>query len=283
MKKILLCISCIACLILCACSSEVVFNGCEIKVEPCAWSYEHGKEKMNAIAGEIGEESEAWNELYFPYIIFSQNQDEPQYMLFTNSRAAVIYNYSQSSGKIIDVTDFYPQEFNTTEDKMMFYKFNPQFDISKDGRYTLMSSSLARQPIYVFDNEKGTAKKITLSQPKRAFFIENSLYICFAEKGTYIADAKEYTTSVLYDPQSGKIEKTEYTEQNEPEPPVLDEYTNIGGISLHIDSFIWDGTISKDVITESNNTDPYKVTLYLYNSSDKTYCSEVINICDLVQ
>lgn len=293
MKKISISIAFMLCLLLCACSSKTVVNGCEINIEPCAWSYENGKETMNNIAGEIGEESEAWNK-YYPYVVFPRSQDnEKQYMIFSNGRAVVIYNYAQSSGKIINVKDFYPDQFKTVSDEIMLYKHGLRFYISKNERYTIMSSSIEGLPIYVFDNEKGIAKKITVSKPKIVFPIEDSLYICFADIDRYLGEAveypdsiiaKDYTTSVLYDLQSGKIEQTQFTEQkNEPEPPDLNEYTNIGDISSHIGSFTWDGTKSDYVVTDLTNTDPYKVQLYLYNSTDKTYCTEVINVFDLVQ
>lgn len=269
-------------LLLCACSSISVVNGFEIKVEPCEWSYENGKETINAIAGEIGKESDAWNELYFTDIVIKQNQGkEPKYMIFNNNRVAVIYNWSQSSGKIINVKDFYPDQFKILSDEITFSKNGLNFDISKNERYTMMSSPVAGTPIYVFDNEKGVAKNIIVAPSKRAFFIDDLLYIELVVKNSHTG-LKDYTV-VLYDPQSGKIVQEQYTERNEPEPPDLNEYTNIGDISSNIDSFTWDGTISKDVITELNNANPYKVQLYLYNTTDKTYCTEIINVFDLLQ
>ena len=291
MKKTSIIFAFILCLLLCACSSKTLVNGCEITVEPCEWPYQNGKGILDSIAVEIGEESEAWNK-YNPHIVFPRNNDN-QNIIFTNGRLAVVYSCVRSSGKIINVKDFYPDQFKTQSDEISLYKHGLRFDFSKNERYTMMSSSIDGLPIYVFDNEKGTAKKITLSKPKLAFFIEDSLYICFADIDRYLGEAmeypdsvvaKEYTTSVLYDPQSGKIERTQFANRKTgSEPPDLNGYANIGDISSHIDTFIWDGALSKDVVTELNNTDPYKVRLFLYNTTDKTYCTEVINVFDLVQ
>jgi hypothetical protein len=316
MKKLLI-ITCIVCLLFCACSANhesivpaVIFElpsasvsshtpetsiaaVDNIKVEPCEWKYENGEEIMNTIKGEIGEESDTWN-LYDSYIDFPRNQfNENHYMIFSNVRFAVLYNWEKSSGRIINVKDFYTDQFKSISDEIILYKNGLNFEISKNERYTIMSSPIAGLPIYVFDNEKGTAKKIALSKPKITFLIDDSLYICFADIDRYLGEAEEYpdsvvaknyTTSVLYDLKSGSIEQTQFTKrENDQEPPDLNEYKNVGDITSHIDSFKWDGTVTKDLITKLNNCDPYKVQLYLYNSNDKTYCTQVINVFDLVQ
>lgn len=268
---------------LCACSSKIVMDGYEIKVESCEWRYQNGEETMDEIADEIGEESDAWNDLYFPSIYFKRDHDnKPQYMVFKNNRLAVVYDWKQSSGKIIDVMDFFPKEFNSIEEKTIFYKFSPRFDISQNGRFTLLYISDAGMPIYVFDNEKGTAKKITAASLKRVYFIGNLMYIELVDKSNHF-NVEKYTTTVLYDPQSGKIEKTQYAKQSWPEPPDLDTYTNMGDISSLLGTFQWDGTLCKDDITERNNANPYRVQLFLYSTTDKTYITEVFDVRDLVQ
>ncbi len=80
----------------------------------------------------------------------------------------------------------------------------------------------------------------------------------------------EYTTSFLYDPVSGKIEKTAFTEPENREPPDLSAYTDLGSLSSQINSSKWDGSFCKDVI-RNNNT------------ADKTYCSKKINMMDLLR
>lgn len=157
--------------------SQTVFDGIDIQVETAEWTY--GSEEIkNAIVNDIGDESEAWNELYYPYIIYRQT-DDAKVILFNNSRMAVIKDYAKSSGKIIDMKACYPDQFSSLEDEMMLSK-SVYFDVSQNGRFTLMGCSIDGQPIYIFDNEINKATKFTLSQPKRAFFIDNSLYLCVA-------------------------------------------------------------------------------------------------------
>ena len=268
----------ITCSLFCACSSQTVIDGIDIKVESAEWTYD-GEDIMDSIANDIGDESETWNELYYPYII-SRQTDESKLLLFNNSRMAVIKDYAKSSGKIIDTKAFYPDQFGSLEDEMKLSK-SVYFDISQNGRFALMCCSIDGQPLYIFDNENSTATKITLSEPKRAFFIENSLYVCVATSSAGLVS--EYTTSFLYDPDSGKVEKTVFTEQEGSEIPDLSGYTDLGSISSQSDTSKWYGYVSERVITESNNIDPYNVRLYLYNSKDKTYCSDIIYLMDLIR
>ncbi len=276
MKKILLMMILITCSLFCACSS--VINGIDIRVEPAEWTYD-GEDIMDSIVNDIGDESETWNELYYPYIIFRQT-DESKVLLFNNSRIAVIKDYAKSSGKIIDTKAYYPDQFGSLEDEMMLGK-SVYFDVSQNGRFTLMGCSIDGQPIYIFDNENNKATKITLSGQKRAFFIDNSLYVCVATSS--VGFSGEYTTSFLYDPDSGKVEKTTFTEPEESDIPDLSGYTDLGSISSQSDISKWYGYVSERVITESNNVDPYNVRLYLYNSEDKTYCSDIISLMELIR
>lgn len=236
----------ITCSLFCACSSQTAIDGIDIKVESAEWTYD-GEDIMDSIAYDIGDESETWNELYYPYIIFRQT-DESKVLLFNNSRIAVIKDKAKSSSIIIDTKAYYPDQFGSLEDEMMLSK-SVYFDVSQHGRFTLMGSSIDVKPLFIFDNENNTATKITLSKPKRAFFLRNSLYVCIATSSAGFVG--EYTTSFLYDPDSGKVEKTTFTEQEESDIPDLSAYTDIGSISPQSDTLKWDGYVSERVVTES--------------------------------
>ncbi len=278
MKKWLIMALCLACLLLCACASQTVIDGINVKAEPVEWKYDNSKEVMKAVAQEIGDESDAWNELYYPGATVRQT-DESNILLFDNSRIAVLKS-DKEPGKIIDTKAYYPDQFGSYEKQVMLSK-TAYFDISQNGRFTLLCCGTEGQPLYLFDNEKSTATKITLNESKRAFFIDNSLYVCVAP--TSAGFVTEYTTSFLYDPLSGKIEKTDFTEQEDRvDPPDLSGYTDLGSLSSQIKASKWDGSFCKDAITELNNTNPYEVILYLYNLTDKTYCSGKISLQDLM-
>ncbi len=279
MKKLLLMAIGIGCFLLCACTSRMVIDGIDIKVEPVEWKYDNSKEVMKTVTEEIGEESDGWNELYHPCATFRQT-DESNILLFDNSRIAVLKSDKESYPKIIDIKAYYPDQFGSLEDQIMLSK-TVYFDISQNGRFTLLCCVINGQPLYLFDNEKNTATKITLNESKRAFFIDNLLYVCVAP--TSAGFVREYTTSFLYDPVSGKIEKTDFTEKEDREPPDLSGYTDLGSLSSQINASNWDGSFSKNVITELNNSNPYEVILYLYNTADRTYCSGKIRLQDLIQ
>lgn len=277
MKKLLLMAIGITSCLFCACVSQTVIDGISVKAEPVEWKYD-SKEVMKTVTEEIGDESDAWNELYYPGATVRQT-DESNILLFDNSRIAVLKSDKESAPKIIDTKAYYPDQFGSLEDQIMLSK-TAYFDISQNGRFTLLCCGIDGQPLYLFDNEKNTATKITLNEAKSAFFIDNSLYVCVAP--TSAGFVSEYTTSFLYDPVSGKTEKTGFTEKEDREPPDLSGHTDLGSLSSQINASKWDGSFCKDAITELNNTNPYEVILYLYNTADKTYCSGKISLQDLL-